>query len=417
MTRDRWYIMCSTLVTGTLVAGIGSAPCQTIAAEARAAASGDGPGAASETRTQLTPRFERGWPQRPDYFPIAVWLQSPANAAKYKAIGVNLYVGLWKGPTEEQLKELDKAGMPVICEQNEFALKNLDRRIIVGWMHGDEPDNAQEKPGGGGYDPPILPKKIVEDYERIRKQDPTRPVILNLGQGVAWDGWYGRGVRTQHPEDYPEYVKGADVLSFDIYPVTHDRKEVRGNLWYVGQGVERLRKWSQDRKPAWACIETTHIGNPETRPTPEQIRSIVWMALIHGANGLLYFAHEFKPKFIEAGILAYPDVREAVSKINHQVQELAPALNSPAQPDLATVTSSNADVPIHLLNKARDKTIYVFAIAMRDGKTTGTLKLKGKVTQTTVTVLGENRTLELKDGGWTDAFDGYGVHLYRVGAP
>jgi len=29
-----------------------------------------------------------------DYFPIAVWLQSPRNAPKYKAIGVNLYVAL-----------------------------------------------------------------------------------------------------------------------------------------------------------------------------------------------------------------------------------------------------------------------------------------------------------------------------------
>ena len=24
--------------------------------------------------------------------------------------------------------------------------------------------------------------------------------MLNLGQGVAWDGWYGRGTRTNHPE-------------------------------------------------------------------------------------------------------------------------------------------------------------------------------------------------------------------------
>ena len=28
------------------------------------------------------------------------------------------------------------------------------------------------------------------------------------------------------------------------------------------------------------------------------------MALIHGADGIIYFAHQFKPKFIEAGLLA-----------------------------------------------------------------------------------------------------------------
>jgi len=42
------------------------------------------------------------------------------------------------------LKNLTAAGMPVICEQNRLALAHKDRPIIIGWMHGDEPDNAQE---------------------------------------------------------------------------------------------------------------------------------------------------------------------------------------------------------------------------------------------------------------------------------
>ena len=54
-------------------------------------------------------------PSDPNYFPIAVWLQSPRNAERYKAAGINLYVGLWRGPTTNQLAELEKAGMPVIC--------------------------------------------------------------------------------------------------------------------------------------------------------------------------------------------------------------------------------------------------------------------------------------------------------------
>ncbi|MDY0357183.1 MAG: hypothetical protein RBR19_14975, partial [Sedimentisphaerales bacterium] len=35
-----------------------------------------------------------------DFFPVAVWLQSPANAPRYQAAGINLYVGLWRGPTQ-----------------------------------------------------------------------------------------------------------------------------------------------------------------------------------------------------------------------------------------------------------------------------------------------------------------------------
>jgi hypothetical protein len=150
--------------------------------------------------------FARGLPREPGFFPIAVWLQAPTNAERYRAIGVNTYVGLWRGPTDEQLDSLDKAGIRLICGQDERSLRYKDRPTIVGWMQGDEPDNAQSLGQGKGYVPPILPSRIVEGYEKIREADPDRPVLLNLGQGVAWDGYYGRGVRTNHPEDYREYI-------------------------------------------------------------------------------------------------------------------------------------------------------------------------------------------------------------------
>jgi hypothetical protein len=49
-------------------------------------------------------------------------------------------------------------------------------------MHGDEPDNAQSL--GRGYGPPIPPAKIIADYHKLKKAAPSRPVLLNLGQGV-----------------------------------------------------------------------------------------------------------------------------------------------------------------------------------------------------------------------------------------
>src|SRR5262245_30041131 len=87
--------------------------------------------------------YPKGLPRSPEFFPLAVWLQAPANAEKYRSIGINMYVGLWKGPTEEQLDVLDKAGIRLICGQSARSLRFKDRPTIVGWMHGDEPDNAQ----------------------------------------------------------------------------------------------------------------------------------------------------------------------------------------------------------------------------------------------------------------------------------
>jgi hypothetical protein len=87
--------------------------------------------------------WTHGLPTDDDFFPVAVWLQSPANAERYKAAGINLYVGLWGGPTEEQLAKLKKNGMRVICSQNAVGLNHKDDPTIVGWMRGDEPDNTR----------------------------------------------------------------------------------------------------------------------------------------------------------------------------------------------------------------------------------------------------------------------------------
>ncbi|MCB1126161.1 MAG: hypothetical protein KDM81_06680 [Verrucomicrobiae bacterium] len=347
---------------------------------------------------------------------MAVWLQSPARAAAYRAAGINTYVGLWRGPTEPQLAELKSAGMKVICDQNEVGLAHRQDPTIIGWMHGDEPDNAQAQPGGNGYGPPIPPARIIEDYARIRAADPTRPVLLNLGQGVAWDGWHGRGVRTHHPEDYPEYVKGGDLVSFDIYPACHSHPEVAGNLWYVAEGVKRLVTWGGNDRVTWNCIECTRISNPTTKATPEQVRAEVWMALIHGSRGIIYFVHEWQPRFNEAALLADPPMLAEVTRINRRIAELAPVLNGPTLLDRVRVTTDDPAVPVAVMAKEHAGALYLFTVAMRDGSTVATLKVPGQTGKERVTVLGEDRELMLQDGRLVDHFAPWQVHLYRLDA-
>jgi len=359
-------------------------------------------------------QWENGPPHGSDFFPIAIWLQNPRNAVRYKQAGINTYVGLWRGPTDEQLAELKKAGIKVICHQNKTALKHVDDPTIIGWMHGDEPDNAQSLGRGKGYGPPILPEKIIEDYSKIQAKNPTRPVLLNLGQGVAWDGWHGRGVRTNHPEDYPEYVKGCDIASFDIYPAVHDKPEVAGNLWFVAKGVERLVEWTGGKKVVWNCIECTRIHNPNTKATPQQVKCEVWMSIIHGSMGLIYFVHEWQPRFNESALLSDAEMLSAVTAINRQITELAPVLNNPTIENAASVSSSNEAVPITIMTKNHNGATYLFAVAMRGDKTTATFSLQHAEGIKTVEVLGENRTIPVNNGVFKDTFEAWDVHLYRT---
>jgi hypothetical protein len=357
----------------------------------------------------------------PSFFPISVWLQDPSQAQRYKEAGFNLYVALWRGPTETQLKQLKAAGMPVICAQNKVGLAHKDDPIIVGWMHGDEPDNAQEiidrASGRRRYGPPVRPAKIVDDYKALRTKEPTRPIMLNLGQGVANDEWVGRGPGASL-DDYPQYVKGCDIVSFDVYPVAGlDRKDGADLLWYVAKGVDRLVKWTGGRKTVWNCIECTHISNPKAKATPHQVRAEVWMALIHGSRGLIYFVHQFQPKFNEHALLDDPEMLRAVTVLNRQIQDLAPVLNSPSLKDAATVRSSNADVPIDIMVKRQGGTTYVFAVAMRNAATRGSFQIQGLPAQSSAEVLGEgtpSRAIRVSEGRFEDDFQPFEVHLYAI---
>ncbi|HTL18782.1 MAG TPA: hypothetical protein VL793_16210 [Patescibacteria group bacterium] len=359
--------------------------------------------------------WPRGPSPDPSFFPIAVWLQNPANAERYRAAGFNTYIGLWRGPTEAQLAALAKAGMRLICEQNKTALQHLDDPTIIGWMHGDEPDNAQELPNHSGYGPPIAPEKIVESYRHLRSSDPSRPVLLNLGQGVAWDGWYGRGSRSRHPEDYREYIQGCDIVSFDIYPVVHDHKDVAGKLNYVGTGVERLMKWTADKpRPVWNCLECTHISNPDKKPSPHDIRAEAWMSLIYGSRGLIYFVHEFKPKFREAALLDDLETLEAVTSLNQQLAELAPVLNESTLLDQAEIRPLNGSMSVKSMLKKHNNTIYLFAVEMSGSDASADFVLKGADAPSTAEVLGENRSLPIARGVFTDSFKPWDVHLYKL---
>jgi hypothetical protein len=356
-------------------------------------------------------QWKNGPPKDDSYFPIAVWCQEPSDAPRYQKAGINLYIGLWAGPTEAQLAELKKHGMQCICDQNAVSLAHKDDPTVVGWLQQDEPDNAQGQPGGG-YGPPITPARIVQIYEAMRKADPTRPVFLGLGQAVAWDEYNGRGVRTNHPEDYAQYVKGCDIADFDVYPISHGQRQVKGHPEYVGRGVERLVKWAPG-KIVWNTVECTAIDG-DGKATPKQVKAEIWMSLVHGSRGIQYFVHQFKPREDDHALLDDPAMLAAVTAINQQIRELAPVLNSPTIEGALKVESSNKAVPVAAMVKKHGGATCVFAVPMKSGETEAAFTLEGLPAGAQVEVLGEDRKIEPAAGKFQDCFGDWDVHLYRI---
>jgi hypothetical protein len=350
----------------------------------------------------------------PNFFPIGVWLQSPGNAARVKRLGINLYVGLWNGPTDQQLRDMEKASMPVICNQNDLALNDYYKDIILGWLQQDEPDNAQKRTSGFLYNPPIPPLTTQDHYFEMKKRDPSRPIVLNLGQGVAWDQWIGRGTRTNHPEDYSEYVKGGDIISFDIYPVTLKDPAVRGRLEFIANGVQRLKSLVSPRQKVWNVIGVSRINDPDLKPTPLQVRSQVWMSIIHGSRGIIYFVHQFKPHFIEAAIFEDPEMMREMTKLNALIQSLAVVINSPDTNDIKKLTTTGPDTPIAAITKRHESFLYVLSVAMRNKETTGIFEFDQTFPDQEAEVLGENRTVQVRNGILKDRYVPYEPHMYKI---
>jgi len=334
------------------------------------------------------------------FFPIGVWLQSPGKASQYKDIGINTYIGLWKGPTETQLRDLENHGMNVITLQNDVGLNSSRNHLIKAWQQRDEPDNAQSN-GQGGFGPCISPSNLITTYQDLKTKDDSRPVYLNFGRGVADINWVGRGSCTGDTDYYREASKAGDILSFDIYPVNN-----RQPLELVAQGVKNLIQWSGGKKIVWNFIETSQIRSGP-RPNLHQIKAEVWMSLIHGSMGIAYFVHEFEP-FTEAGIFKYPEIVDGVLKLNAQIQSLASVLNSPSLEGNLHVTSNT---PIATMVKNDSGKTYIFAVGMRNtsGQVAFNLSI-GSVAK----VLGEERQISIQNGVFQDHFEGYEVHIYEI---
>ena len=258
-------------------------------------------------------KWPNGIPSDPNFFPIWVWDQDPADAAAYKEAGVNMYVNPCTF-TEVKLSQLAAAGMKAICEQDPVALRHINDTTIVGWLNYDQPDVTRT--GDNWRMPAMEPSMIIGRYNDFRSKDASRPIYLALSEGVVSADFPLRNERRNHPEDYREFVKGADILGLHVTPVNEVEPPVHNSLWYLAQGVDNLRASSGGAKPVWCVIESTKLGRTSAaKPTPAQVKAEVWMALVHSANGIGYLCHSREPSFDQAALLKDKVMLAAITDI------------------------------------------------------------------------------------------------------
>ncbi|MBM4036009.1 MAG: hypothetical protein FJ291_30110 [Planctomycetes bacterium] len=357
-------------------------------------------------------KFAKSVLDDPSFFPVSVWLQPAGPAAAYKAMGVNVFVGgvdSYPRPKDREFLDiLQKHGIYAICPyKKQYVEEKLyEHPAFIGWMYGDEPDNVNTATGQVGR----VPADLLADLARIRRDDPAHRVYLNLGCGVANERFVGRGATD---EQYADYPKACDVVSYDVYPCNSIEPNGPDRLHLVAKGIDRLRRWAGPGKKVWCWIEANKISKGEGRaPTPDEVKTQIWMALVHGADGYGFFCHSWAGERPSVSAIA-PEMQAALAPINAEVHKLAPVLNSPTIPDGATVKPSMGS-RVDAMVKRHEGATWVFAVNMYRKPEKPAIAIKG-IRDGTAEVLFEGRTVPIKGGVLTDDFAPYAVHRYRIG--
>ncbi len=263
-------------------------------------------------------------------------------------------------------------------------------------------------------EPRTVASKVQEEYRRIKEVDSSRPIFMTLtGHFLpVFDKWSDE----QRTALYPEYIKAADVVGYDIYPIYGWNKPEWLHL--VHDGTEELRRLAGDR-PVYAWIETSRGGQytgaleRQKRVLGRHIRAEVWMAICRGATAIGYFTHVWKPEYKQFGVP--PENVKAMRQINDQIGRLAPAILSGPCGISAKVELEDG-LKADIMVREYEGRVYLFAVNYdsRQEAARGRIEVEGLEAGAKIEVVDEGRSIRAVDGGFDDEFGPLGVHIYRI---
>jgi hypothetical protein len=267
-----------------------------------------------------------------------------------------------------------------------------DHPAVLAWYLNDER-------------PKELIPKLQLYYDRVRKNDPSHPNLT---------------VIYQLPE-VPYFSPTTDIMGVDRYPIPTEPVTVVSNEMQVS--ADALK----GHKPAWAVIQAFgwyqyNVAFPDRgripaenelqsgrAPTYDEQRCMTYLALIHGAKGLLYYC------YYDMRVLPqYAEMWGGIKKIAAEVKALSPILLEGQDMKPAPCSPADAGVETRLIEL--DGQRYLIAANTRNTRTKATFGLphtpEGKVS-----VMFEGRfAMDVAGTKLTDSFKPLEVHVYDLGA-
>jgi hypothetical protein len=349
------------------------------------------------------------------FFPIMSWAQPAKNYKMLRELQFNTFCG---GGNAEAAKE---AGGYAITG---FRAGQAENGYVLAWIYSDEPDLAQGR--GSDAKPRQMPDQVAARCAQIRSAEPKRLIFMTLTSSFMKESSdYSEEWRKKN---YPEYVKSADVIGYDHYPVYG--WGYPSHLDWVGSGVKQLTDIA-GKRPVYAWIETSKGSKwmpYEKQPDvlPLYTRNEVWQAIINGATAIGYFTHAWRPDTTE--FAPKEEMRKELAWLNGRITKLAPIiLADPAKEKISMTIEGGLKCQFKATKY--EGSIYIIAqnidlgpdaanakqydpVSPRGGKATITVQGLKKGTQ--IEVVEEKRAITAAKGNFTDEFRPLLEHIYRV---
>lgn len=196
--------------------------------------------------------------------------------------------------------------------------------------------------------------KARADLAKVREAVPGRPVMHAIGY---WEDEPGGVISNKlpRPEVYEELVKAIDVSVPYLYPLPY--QPVRT----VGEAVARAEAASGGRKPLLPVLQLFIWDAKDPYPTPEQLRCMVYLSLIAGADGIGYYSYNYVTGKKGTNIAAeQPKLWESVKGINVALAEIGPFLLESEVDPSVTLVKGRPDVWFRAVTQ-KDKGLILMA--------------------------------------------------------
>ncbi|MEN8158401.1 MAG: glycoside hydrolase family 3 N-terminal domain-containing protein, partial [Bacteroidota bacterium] len=307
---------------------------------------------------------------------------------------------------EKEVEDIERIGSLV----NEFK----EHPALLFWEIEDEPAFKW-----GSAEPRIPLEQMQRTYDFIKKLDAEHMVITNHGP-------------VNLVSTIQQYNISTDLVACDVYPVIpHGIKPsyalypdgLQGDLLnpyisQVGEYVDKMRQVVQDKMPVFMVLQgfswemlkekSKQDSSMVLYPTYEESRFMAYNAIVHGANGILYWGTNYTPQpspFME-------DLARVTRELGAMQEVLAaPSAGLNIEKEYHELRYS-VDTGVEIMTKeVGDKT---YLLTVNSDKNPVKVTFSGLQGFKRANVLEEGRSLEIADGTFTEEYEPFGVHIYQL---